>query len=316
MNKKVALISSFCDSDDKLEALNENIKKLKAINLDIILLTPIYLPDYILKLCDYVFYTKENLILEWPLHREGYWKEVCKIDNHLVILWEVRSHYGWAGLNQVKKLNEIALTFDYEYFYHLIYDLEINDAVLNIFNKDVDNLIASFKRGDVMLNSSLHLMAFNRENVKKLNDRISLENYLYFLKTSKDRSTEAFVEKIKLDMKSETTDFFVGDKIHILYKNFNHSEVEDLMFFIEKDTRNDLPEVRIFFYENKNLSDVKVSINNNVTKIDLSKNSIFSSGVNVFELESAYILLNNKKIDLFDKIKSIRYSEIELEKLV
>jgi hypothetical protein len=88
------------------------------------------------------------------------------------------------------------------------------------------------------------------------------------------------------------------------------------MFFIEKDTRNDLPEVRIFFYENKNLSDVKVSINNNVTKIDLSKNSIFSSGVNVFELESAYILLNNKKIDLFDKIKSIRYSEIELEKLV
>jgi hypothetical protein len=216
----------------------------------------------------------------------------------------------------VKKLTEIALTFDYEYFYHLIYDLEINDAVLNIFNKDVDNLIASFKRGDVMLNSSLHLMAFNRENVKKLNDRISLENYLYFLKTSKDRSTEAFVEKIKLDMKSETTDFFVGDKIHILYKNFNHSEVEDLMFFIEKDTRNDLPEVRIFFYENKNLSDVKVSINNNVTKIDLSKNSIFSSGVNVFELESAYILLNNKKIDLFDKIKSIRYSEIELEKLV
>jgi archaellum component FlaC len=30
MNKKVALISSFCDSDDKLEALNENIKKLSS----------------------------------------------------------------------------------------------------------------------------------------------------------------------------------------------------------------------------------------------------------------------------------------------
>ena len=316
MNKKVALISSFCDSDDKLEALNENIKKLKAINLDIILITPIYLPDNIIKLCDYVFYTKENLMLEWPLYRQRYWKEVCKIDNNLVILWEVRSHCGWAGLNQVKKLTEIALTFNYEYFYHLIYDLEIDDAVLNVLNKETDNLIASFKRGDTVLNSSLHLMAFNRKNVKKLNDRISLENYLCFLKASKNISTEAFVEKIKLDIQSETTDFFVSDKIHILYKNFNHSEVDDLMFFIEKDTRNDLPEIRIFFYENKSLSDVKVSINNNVTKIDLSKNSIFSSGVNIFELESAYILLNNKKIDIFDKIKSIRYSEIELEKLV
>jgi hypothetical protein len=282
MNKKVALISSFCDSEDKLKALNENIKKLKAINLDIILLTPIYLPDDIIKLCDYVFYTKENLILEWPLCRTGYWKEVCKIDNHLVILWESQFHYGWAGLNQVKKLSEIALTFDY----------------------------------DVILNSSLHLMAFNRENVKKLNDRISLENYLYFLKTSEDNSTEAFVEKIKSDMKSETSDFFVGDKIHILHKNFNHSEVENLMFFIEKDTINDLPEVRIFFYENKSLSDVKICINNNMTKIDLSKNSIFSSGINIFELKSAYISVNDKKIDIFDKIKSIKYSSIELERIV
>jgi hypothetical protein len=159
-------------------------------------------------------------------------------------------------------------------------------------------------------------MAFNRENVKKLNDRISLENYLYFLKTSEDNSTEAFVEKIKSDMKSETSDFFVGDKIHILHKNFNHSEVENLMFFIEKDTINDLPEVRIFFYENKSLSDVKICINNNMTKIDLSKNSIFSSGINIFELKSAYISVNDKKIDIFDKIKSIKYSSIELERIV
>jgi hypothetical protein len=316
MKKKVALISSFCDSDDKINVLNENIKKLKAFNLDIILATPIYLPDDVIKLCDYVFYTKENLMLEWPLYREGYWKEICEIEGNIVILWEVHSHYGWAGLSQVKKLTEIALTFDYEYFYHLIYDLEINRDVLNVLNEEPSNLIAPFKRGNVELNSSLHLMAFNRENVKKLNDHISLENYLEFLKIPKDRSAEAFLEKIKSSMKSETTDFFVSDKIHILYKNFNHSEVDDLMFFIEKDTRNDLPEIRIFFYKNNNALDVKVSINDNLTKIDLSRNSIFSSGVNIFELESAYILLNNKKIDLLDKIKSIKYSEIQLKKVV
>jgi hypothetical protein len=77
-----------------------------------------------------------------------------------------------------------------------------------------------------------------------------------------------------------------------------------------------LPEVRIFFYENKSLSDVKICINNNMTKIDLSKNSIFSSGINIFELKSAYISVNDKKIDIFDKIKSIKYSSIELERIV
>jgi len=38
MNKKVALISSFCDDQEKIDTLNENIKKLKAHGLDIFLI--------------------------------------------------------------------------------------------------------------------------------------------------------------------------------------------------------------------------------------------------------------------------------------
>ena len=63
MNKKVALISSFCDSENKIAILNENIKKLKDNNLDVMLISPLVLPEETVKLCDYFFYTKDNVIL-------------------------------------------------------------------------------------------------------------------------------------------------------------------------------------------------------------------------------------------------------------
>ena len=36
--KKIALISSFCDNDQKIEVLQKNIKIIKNLNIDIILI--------------------------------------------------------------------------------------------------------------------------------------------------------------------------------------------------------------------------------------------------------------------------------------
>jgi len=312
MNKKVALISSFCDSEEKLNVLKENIKKIKSF-LDIILISPINLPNDIVKACDYVFYTKDNPVIEWPLKTQLYYFQPNRQDK--TVLYTVNKDYGWAGLSQVKKLTEIALTFSYEYFYHMIYDLEIDDNVINIFKGQKENWIGSFRRAEVKTESSLHLMVFNVENVKKLKNLITLESYLDFLNLNSDAdaSTEAFVETVRRDLKSEKSDFFIKDKIHITNIVFNHSEVDDLPFFIEKNSKNEAPEIRIFFYENKNIPNIKIIINGKISEVDISKSSIFSSGVSVFELESAYILLSDKKIEILNLIKSIKYSEIKIE---
>ena len=75
MNKKVALISSFCDSKEKLDVLQSNIKQLKQLAFDVIVISPLTLPKEIVSICDYFFYTKDNLILEWPINVQMYWSE-------------------------------------------------------------------------------------------------------------------------------------------------------------------------------------------------------------------------------------------------
>jgi hypothetical protein len=60
MNNRVVLINSFCDKQTKLDILEKNIKIIKSNNLDVILLSPINLPQYIIELCDVFIQTKEN----------------------------------------------------------------------------------------------------------------------------------------------------------------------------------------------------------------------------------------------------------------
>ena len=133
--KKVALISSFCDTQEKLNILNKNINIIKNLNIDIILISPIFLPESTTSLCDYYFQTKDNPVLDWPIKSMCIWKEIS-IKNVKYKITGTCGDYGWAGLHQVKQLSEIALLFDYEQFFHMIYDLKIDENVLEGFNSE------------------------------------------------------------------------------------------------------------------------------------------------------------------------------------
>ena len=56
--KKIALISTFCDTEEKQNVLYENIVKLKEFGVDVMALSPnfITLPQHIISSCDYFFY--------------------------------------------------------------------------------------------------------------------------------------------------------------------------------------------------------------------------------------------------------------------
>ena len=55
--KKIALISTFCDTEDKVQILIENIRTLKNIGLDTLVISPIILPSKVIELSDFVFFT-------------------------------------------------------------------------------------------------------------------------------------------------------------------------------------------------------------------------------------------------------------------
>ena len=65
--KKIALISTFCDTEEKQNLLKENIIKIKNLKIDVIVISPLQIPHDIINLCDYFLYTKENPVFDWPL---------------------------------------------------------------------------------------------------------------------------------------------------------------------------------------------------------------------------------------------------------
>lgn len=317
MNKKVALISTFCDTQEKIEILNQNIKTLKSNNLDIIVISPLHLPEETVILCDYFFYIKDNYILKWPLNVQIYhsWFELQ--NEKILVLSASGNDYGWAGLNHIKKLTEIALSFDYEYFYNLIYDLEIDENVINILQNPKDCCAFSFQRyGELLKWASLHLIVMNRSNAKTFSDLISLESYIEFLNSCGmqfGRDVEAFMHSIVLDsgMKFETSEFPVADKIYINQDFFNHSKINGLKFFVGKDALDLKSEIKICVFENKKNANVKAIVNGEEKTIGEGL-KIFSVGVSFLDLQSIYIEYEDETMDLFPIIKSIKHSFIRL----
>ena len=311
MNKKVALISSFCDSKEKLDVLQSNIKQLKQLAFDVIVISPLTLPKEIVSICDYFFYTKDNLILEWPINVQMYWSEKEISKEKPLTFVATNKDYGWTGLSHVKKLTDIGLLFDYKHFYYMIYDIDIDQNVLSVLNDPKDNWIGSFERDGVRVNSSLHLMVFDRENAKRMNNLVSLESYIEFLHDrNQNGSTEAFVDTIKKKLQSESPDFFIKDKIFVYRDFFNHSPDNRIKFFVKKDSNNIMSNLKIFFYANESLANIKLIINDKESEVNISCDSIVDLGVNFLELRSARFLINEEEVDILKSIESIKYASI------
>jgi len=58
--KKAALISTYCDTQEKLDVLSKNIDSLKTFGMDVIVVSPFFLPEYIQNKCEYFFSMKDN----------------------------------------------------------------------------------------------------------------------------------------------------------------------------------------------------------------------------------------------------------------
>ena len=97
--KKIALIGSFCHKKEQLDRLRITIKEWKKLGVDTMVLSPLHLPQDIIELCDYYYYTKDNPLLHWP--------QRCSLFSfgvHNITFNKSLPDYGWAILFQMKKL--------------------------------------------------------------------------------------------------------------------------------------------------------------------------------------------------------------------
>ena len=131
--KKIALISTFCDTKEKQNILKENIIKIKSLGIDIMAISPIEIPYDIMKFCDFFCYTKENPVFDWPEKAYTQWWSL-NINGENMKMNITCPDYGYAGLIQIKRMADLALSMDYDMFFPMIYDLDFTPYVESIFN--------------------------------------------------------------------------------------------------------------------------------------------------------------------------------------
>jgi hypothetical protein len=175
--KKIALISTFCDNEEKLEILKENIKKIKSLFVDVMVFTPLNLTEEIIALCDYVIFSKENPVLNWPEKAYYQWYRGT-INNKSIEMTTTYPDYGYAGLVQIKRMADLSLSMDYDVFFPMIYDIKIDEHVESVLRDNKKNSFFPSERDGMVWAVGLHLISLDREHLFRFKTLITKESYL------------------------------------------------------------------------------------------------------------------------------------------
>jgi hypothetical protein len=245
--KKIALISTFCDTEEKQNLLKENIIKIKNLKIDVIIISPLQIPQDIINLCDYFLYTKENPVFNWPLKSYYYWwKGTIKGSN--IKMTTCQPDYGFAGLLHIKRMADLVLSMDYDIFFPIIYDLDINDYVKSILLDNKKNSFFPSKRGDYSFwPVGLNLISLDKEHLTRFKNLITKESYLTESEGDDFSWTQRAIDFIPGIIEKE----YVEDLIYYYpisgFCNFaNYSIIEEIKLFIHKIKDQD---IKFIFYD-------------------------------------------------------------------
>jgi hypothetical protein len=328
--KKVALISTFCDTAEKQRILLENVLKIKRLGIDVIALGPnfIDIPYDIIKECDYFFYTKDNPLLKWPERMYTHWYAMPIEDGKkITTLQRGLADYGWAALYQTKKLSQIALSFDYDIFYHMIYDTEVDEVVACELLGDNVNVVHPRRdphHPETLWETTLHFMVFDRPMMEKIEKEITLENYQ---ETNGVAEGEVFKWKNKYNLKG--SDHPVKDLIFYWedFDFFDYKVHQDFKVFISKNDPHSIwlgedpvyeaelpPNLRIVFhtYRNSLIKDngINITINDQTYKVNPNEWEIQEFPIHSKHIYKLVFEYESETIDFTEKYKDIMFNQI------
>lgn len=303
MSNKIALISTYCDSEEKLNLLYENILTIKSLDVDVLIFTPFKLEDKFYQVADYIIYDKENPILDWPEKSYfNWWGGTVdgKIDFSFTTTYP---DYGYAGLVQVKKMANYALGMDnYQHFFPMIYDINVNDHVKEVFQNPRKNSFFPSKRDDLIWDIGLHLISLDREHLTRFKNMITKESYL------REGSFDAFawLHRAVFLVPGIIEKEPIEDLIYYLdgVNFFNETSEEEFSCFIHKSPTE--INMAIVFYGYGGLKTFRIIADNFNEEYEIREwNKIelpFS------DTKTLIIQHNNKEIDLSKRVCKIKHN--------
>jgi len=297
--KKICLISTYCDTDQKKQILIDNIEKIKSVGLDVMIYTPISLPNEIYDRCDYVIKSKENPILDWPKKAYSFWFK-GEIKGRYTELYTCVPDHGYANLIQFKRMGNMALDMEYDHFFVMIYDIEIDDEILFILNNNYEPSLYKSIRGDKVWNMGLHLMSFDKQKMQIFNNNITEQIYLEDL----DGDAFSWLERIFPKLEIVVNEKMVKDQIYLNEGRdlFDNSPFPEMKCFIHKNDYDDL--VKMYFHNFNGVESFRIEVDGISNTYEVEEwDEIIVSSQN-FDI----CLIENKErvIDMTKTIKNIK----------
>jgi hypothetical protein len=235
------------------------------------------------------------------------WKHI-NINNNDYLLTNVYDDYGFSGLQHVKRLGEIFINYDYDFYSFIIYDTVIDDNVISFLRTGHSKIVFPSQRGEEIWKVGLHLMCFDKGNLRRVISRITIEDYLNY----KDFDAFAYLHNhIVIPLGVTIGDFAVRDHVYF-YENIdkmNFSDIDGIKYFIISNDK--YSDVSIFFYDLNTQINVKTLVNGIKNEYVVRGGDIIDLGVTRQSLVKGVITINGVESDFTRKVKNIKISNLE-----
>jgi len=301
--KKLALINTFCNSEERLVILSNNLLKLKENGIDSLVYSPLPLPKSISLLTDYVIISKENPILTYPEKGMGAWRHHPPFNIKTTIIYP---DYGWASFYQYKKLMEFGITLNYDHYFPLIYDLNFDSEVIRTFNTSPLKLFYPSPKAKTSKVGAT-FMSLSKENVRKLIPLFTKDNYLNH---SKNAIAEKFIEYLCNSIEGDVSPHIVQDDIHELNNHIFTLSPPDLEFDFFIHT---VDKMGFYFYNiPNNPSKLEIIIEDKTFEYNFNLKEIFWPSVNLTLNPKVLLKYQSKTTDISEYFSNVHLKKYKL----
>lgn len=303
--KKIALIQSHCNTEEKQNILKHNIDVLENLGVDILLFSHIPLPETITSKVKYYIFDSTNPIL-WDDRKHHYWWA-----NNDYRLESLVPDYSWTVYNQIIKSYNLLQSENYEMYFIVCYDLIIDNFVKDII---INNKVGKYRHvkpkhvnevgeyTDVIFPTSLIFLSLYKEQLKTITTDLNKSEYITHPEWTAENYLEIILQRNNLNIKNLGD---VKDMLHESTTIFNDSLNEKYEIFV------DTTDLITFRYIKKDLDcEHYVIINDEIIKIpkeifihSLPVNNLINFGVFINkQYDDLMFILNKNKINKIIKL--------------
>jgi hypothetical protein len=262
MSKKIVLIQSHCNTEEKKTYLLKNIQKLKTFDVDILLFSHIPLPENIISEVDFFVYDKSNPILDKDRWHHYWWA------NNDIMLERTLPDYGWTVFNQLIRSYDLIRRINYEYVFIFCYDTIIDDVIEDSIKNPKTGVFKHIKPETVnnvgeikpvIFDTALIFSVFKKDEYEKLINSFSLEEYVSKTEFIAEKYFE--VKMMENNIYSQT-DMCVKDFFSESDDIFNLTKDKEYGFFVDN---NDLLKFRLLKDSD---TKIKIIINDDLVNVN------------------------------------------------